>query len=88
MRLPVDIILWDEAKSIHKKYISQDKKDYFYDAFVCFYTDDHKFDGPHGIWNNCCFVLEVLKHFQEQYHPIFLHIRTSRIQSRDITHIE
>ena len=61
--LPSRLILWDEAKSIYKKQNNKGNTDYSIDAFVCFYMDDYKFDGPKGVWYNCQFTLEVLKHF-------------------------
>ncbi|MBR4948776.1 MAG: DUF4417 domain-containing protein [Clostridiales bacterium] len=61
--IPADIITWEEAKSIHKKIIAMKDYDYRYDAFVCFYMDDYKFDGPKGVWLNPEHALEVLKHF-------------------------
>ena len=42
--LPTDIIPWDKAKAIYKSKIRSDKN-FRYNAFVCFYLDDHKFDG-------------------------------------------
>ena len=69
--IPKQIITWDTAKQIHRKGISQGDKNYFYNAFVCFYIDDHKFDGPKGIWNNSKFALKVLKHFAGVITPDF-----------------
>jgi len=61
--IPSDIITWDEAKQIHKKSISIDKE-YRFPAYVCFYIDDQKFDGPKGIWNNPKNALNILRHFE------------------------
>lgn len=60
---PSDLILWDEAKALCKKNNQQGNTDFYFDAFVCFYMDDYKFDGPKGIWNDCDKALDVLKHF-------------------------
>lgn len=62
--LPKEIITWEESKLLHKKNIRKDKE-YFCDAFVCFYTDDYKFDGQRtSIWLFPWQALRVLKHFR------------------------
>ena len=61
--LPEEIIPWDIAKRIYKNALARDDKNFFCDAFVCFYLDDHKFDGPRGIWHDSSFALRVLSHF-------------------------
>ena len=61
--LPKDMILWDEAKSIYKKENAKGNTSFYVDAYVCFYMDDYKFDGPNGVWFNCKHALEILKHF-------------------------
>ena len=61
--LPNELILWDEAKSIYKKHYTKKDKFFFYDAYVCFYMDDYKFDGNTGVWFNYSHTLEILKHF-------------------------
>ena len=68
--LPHSIITWEKAKSIYKKNISV-KKDFLYDAFVCFYIDDYKFDGPRGIWHDAEHALAVLRHFAGVITPDF-----------------
>ena len=60
--LPDALVTWEEAKAIYKKNISV-KSDFKYDAFVCFYIDDYKFDGARGIWHNSKQTLKVLRHF-------------------------
>ena len=60
--IPKSIILWDEAKRIYKKNIKRKKK-FRYDAFVCFYQDDYKFDGKQGIWQKPKELYRVLCHF-------------------------
>lgn len=67
--LPNDIITWEEAKCIYKK--NYKNNNFFYDAYVCFYLDDYKFDGPKGIWNNKEKVLEILRHFAGVISPDF-----------------
>lgn len=69
--LPTKIIMWDEAKRIYKNAIARKDTDFFYDAFVGFYLDDYKFDGPRGIWHDSAFVLKVLRHFSGAITPDF-----------------
>ncbi len=71
IEIPKEIITWDVAKHIHKKRTRQGDKDYCYNAVVCFYMDDYKFDGPRGIWNNSGSALSVLKHFAGVITPDF-----------------
>lgn len=61
--IPNSIVAWEEAKSIHKKHLTKKEPDYKFDAFVCFYIDDFKFDGPKGVWFNPYHSLEILSHF-------------------------
>jgi len=69
--LPKEIITWEEAKQIHKTNQTV-KKDYFYDAFVCFYIDDYKFDGPKSsIWLYPKKSLNILKHYRGIITPDF-----------------
>ena len=68
--LPHNIITWEEAKAIYKKNISV-KSDFKYDAFVCFFIDDYKFDGPRGIWHDAKQALIVLCHFAGIVTPDF-----------------
>ena len=68
--LPHGIVTWEEAKAIYKKNISV-KRDFTYDAFVCFYIDDYKFDGPRGIWHDAEHALAVLCHFAGVITPDF-----------------
>lgn len=68
--LPKSILTWEEAKAIYRKNISV-KIDFKYDAFVCFYIDDYKFDGPRGIWHDSAQALKVLRHFSGVITPDF-----------------
>ena len=68
--LPHGIVTWEEAKAIYKKNIPV-KSDFLYDAFVCFYMDDYKFDGSRGIWHDSSFALKVLCHFAGAITPDF-----------------
>ena len=69
--IPAAIITWEEAKAIYKEHIA--KKDYNFkiNAFVCFYIDDCKFDGPRGIWHDYKQALKVLCHFAGVITPDF-----------------
>lgn len=69
--VPSAIIQWDEAKHIYKKALARGDKDFYYDAFVCFYMDDYKFDGERGIWHNSDYALRVLRHFVGVITPDF-----------------
>jgi len=69
--IPNSQVTWEEAKQIHKKHISRRQYDYKEDAFVNWYLDDYKFDGPHGIWHDYKFVLKVLRHFAGAITPDF-----------------
>ena len=56
---------------MHRRNIRNGKKDYFCDAFVCFYLHDHKFDGISGIWRKPKRTLEILRHFAGAITPDF-----------------
>lgn len=68
--LPHSIVTWEEAKAIYRKNITA-KYNFMHDAFVCFYIDDYKFDGPRGIWHDSSFALKVLCHFAGVITPDF-----------------
>ena len=69
--IPEQIIQWDEAKRLYKNALARKDPNFQCSAFVCFYMDDYKFDGPRGIWHDCTFVLKVLKHFAGAITPDF-----------------
>ena len=68
--IPRDLILWDDAKAIYKRRIHTEPS-FHCEAFVCFYMDDYKFDGPKGIWNNSIAALDILRHFSGAITPDF-----------------
>ena len=68
---PARIIMWDEAKSIYKKAHSRGDCKFKFDAFVGFYLDDYRFDGPYGIWHNSASALKILRHFSGVITPDF-----------------
>jgi len=69
-KTPSKIITWLEAKDIYKKSLRKDKN-FHYDAFVCFYLDDYKFDGIRGIWHDSKQALKILRHFSGAITPDF-----------------
>ena len=68
---PHDVITWEEAKAIYKKHRIKKDLGFKHDAFVCWYLDDYRFDGPRGIWHDCNFALKVLRHFTGAITPDF-----------------
>lgn len=69
--VPSSIITWDAAKAVYRKHRTQYEKAFHHEAFVCFYMDDFKFDGPRGIWHDWKHALNVLKHFSGVITPDF-----------------
>lgn len=69
--IPKKILTYSEAKSIYKKELSNGRKDFFVDAFVCFYEDDQNFDGTGGIWFKWKYALRILQHFVGIISPDF-----------------
>lgn len=71
LALPSKLITYSEAKTIHSKSI-RNNKDYFYDAFVCFYEDDQNFDGlENSVWYHPKKAYNILKHFKGIITPDF-----------------
>jgi len=69
--VPKELILYGDAKSLHKKNILQNPN-YHINAFVHFYEDDHKFNGPReGILAKPNETLEMLRHFGGAISPDF-----------------
>ncbi len=69
--VPHDVITWEEAKAIYKKHRIKKDLEFKHDAFVCWYLDDYRFDGPRGIWHDYNFALKVLCHFAGVITPDF-----------------
>ena len=68
---PENLISYDDAKHLHKTKIKSDP-DYHVNAFVHFYIDDQKFDGPKSsIWSKPFASLEILRHFSGAITPDF-----------------
>ena len=70
-KIPATIIMWDEAKRLYRNALARGDRDFFCNAFVCWFIDDYKFDGPRGIWHDSAFVLKVLRHFAGAITPDF-----------------
>ena len=69
-RLPDSMITWKEARKIYRKEYEKDPV-FHHESFVCFYLDDHEFDGPSGIWADPDSALKVLLHFAGIVTPDF-----------------
>ena len=69
--LPAAIIPWDEAKRLYRNALARKDDHFFCNAFVCWFIDDYKFDGPRGIWHDSAYVLRVLRHFAGAITPDF-----------------
>ena len=69
--IPHDVITWEEAKALYKTHRIKKALEFKRDAFVCWYIDDYKFDGPRGIWHDYNFALKVLCHFAGVITPDF-----------------
>ena len=69
--IPRELISYEDAKHIYKTKLNNEP-DFFVDAFVHFYIDDQKFDGPRdGIWNNPHKALDIIRHFAGAITPDF-----------------
>lgn len=69
---PKKLIGYDEAKSIHKKNLASGNKNYHIHAFIHFYIDDQKFDGPKSsIWLYPKQALSIIRHFDGIIAPDF-----------------
>ncbi len=70
--VPVSLVSYEEAKTIHKNAMHNGHTDYIVKAFVHFFLDDQKFDGKRtGIWWYPEKALEILRHFAGVITPDF-----------------
>ena len=70
--LPVSIVSYEEAKTIHRNAMHNGNTDYFVKAYIHFWMDDQKFDGKRkGIWTNPFEALEIIRHFDGIFTPDF-----------------
>ena len=68
--IPSQIIVWDEAKTIYRQCI-RNNREFRHPAYVSFYLDDYKFDGKGGIWTNYKQAFNILSHFAGVITPDF-----------------
>lgn len=69
--VPKRIITWEKAKAIYKQNVKSNTSNFKYEAYVCFYVDDYKFDGIQGVWHACKQALRILRHFSGAITPDF-----------------
>ena len=69
--IPKDMITWDEARKLQRKYLSRKEFDYFENAYINWYIDDYRFDSSRGIWHDYKYALNVIKHFAGVITPDF-----------------
>ena len=63
VEMPRELISFWELKTIHKREMKSGNTDYHVNAFVHFYGDDQKFDGPReGVWEKSQEAIEILRH--------------------------
>ncbi|MBO4531949.1 MAG: DUF4417 domain-containing protein [Paludibacteraceae bacterium] len=62
--LPKRLISFPRAQTLYNAEMKAGHKDFYCDAFIHFYCDDHLFDGPrNSIWLYPERVFQLLKHF-------------------------
>ncbi len=69
--LPSNIISYEEALVIYRENLKKGKKSFKVHAFIHFYIDDYKFDGPSGVWIKPKMFIKVLGHFDGCIAPDF-----------------
>lgn len=69
--IPCDIITYEEARNIYKRELEMKHKNFKHPAFICFYTDDYKFDSTRGIWHGYKIAFRILQHFAGIITPDF-----------------
>ena len=70
--LPAELISYEQARLICKQYRRKGINDFIINAYVHFYMDDYKFDGPlSGVWHAPHKSLEILCHFAGIITPDF-----------------
>ncbi len=69
---PLQLISYEDAKSLYKKEIKSGNSSFHNNAFIHFYIDDQKFDGKRSsIWQNHDKALDIIKHFAGIITPDF-----------------
>lgn len=70
--IPTQLISWPEAKRLHNRAMRRGDTNYQVHAYIHFYVDDSKFDGPlSSIWAFPRRALKVIKHFDGIITPDF-----------------
>ena len=70
--IPEHMITWREGKEMYNGAMRRGDASFFCNAFVCFYLDDYRFDGPKkGIWTCPESVEKTLRHFDGVVTPDF-----------------
>ncbi len=67
--LPKELIPWDKAVTLYRTH--RNDPNFSSPAYVCFYLDDYKFDGPNGVWYNSARAIEIIRHFAGAITPDF-----------------
>lgn len=69
---PSELISYEQARLIYNQHRRNGVSDFFVNAFVHFYMDDYKFDGPvSGVWNAPRRSWDILSHFAGLITPDF-----------------
>ncbi len=69
---PPSLIAYDDAKTVYKKEVGKQNKDFYVDSFIHFYIDDYKFDGKRtSIWTFPSNALKIIRHFAGIITPDF-----------------
>ncbi len=72
LKPPVQLISYEDAKSLCKKEMKKGDPSFKNDAFIHFYIDDQKFDGKQSsIWTYPDKALEIISHFSGIITPDF-----------------
>lgn len=69
-KVPTDIVTWTEAITIYNKEMKRNPE-FAFSAYIAFYEDDYKFDGPNGVWKNSEKLLRIARHFEGVITPDF-----------------
>ena len=70
--LPHQLITWKTARKIYNAEMRNGNENFFFDAFIHFWSDDNEFDGSvGGIWKRPFEALEIISHFAGIITPDF-----------------
>lgn len=69
---PVNLLSYDDAKTIYNKEIKKGNINFHREEYIHFYIDDQKFDGPKcSIWLKPNDAYEIIRHFGGMITPDF-----------------